>query len=171
MKTCSSWAPRNSTLAIPSTCGMQLGADAVDVVAQLAIGEAVGGEAVDDAEDVAEVVVEERPEHALRQGVADVADAVAHLLPDLGHALGREGAVEIDVDRHDAGPGDRPQRVEAGRLLQPALQPVGQLVLRLLDRRAGPDRGDQHGLDGEGRVLVAAEVDEGEGRRRSPRPA
>ena len=36
-------------------------ADALGVVAQLALREAVGGEAVDDAEDVAELVVEAGP--------------------------------------------------------------------------------------------------------------
>ncbi len=42
----------------------QLRARVLDIVAQLALGEPVGGEAVDDAECVAEPVVEERPDHA-----------------------------------------------------------------------------------------------------------
>jgi hypothetical protein len=71
-------------LADPIDLAQQAGSHDIDAVAQLAVGKAVGGEGVDDAEDIAEIVVEERPEHALRQGVADVADAVAHLLPDLG---------------------------------------------------------------------------------------
>ena len=63
----------------------QLRADVVDVVPQLAVGEAVRGEAVDDAVGVAELVVEAGPDDALRQGVADVADLLAHLVPDVRH--------------------------------------------------------------------------------------
>ena len=48
----------------------ELGANLLDVVAQLAVGEAVGGEAVDDAEHVAEAVVEERPDRAARAACA-----------------------------------------------------------------------------------------------------
>ena len=42
------------------------------MVAQLALGEAFGGEPVDDAEGVAELVVEERALHAARQRRGDV---------------------------------------------------------------------------------------------------
>ena len=48
------------------TCS-RLRADVLDVVAQLAVGEAVGGEAVDDAVGVAELVVEAGADDALRQ--------------------------------------------------------------------------------------------------------
>ena len=51
----------------------QLLADVVDVVPQLPVGEAVRGEAVDDAVGVAELVVEAGADDALRQRVADVA--------------------------------------------------------------------------------------------------
>ena len=60
-------------------------ADLVHVVPQLLAGEAVGGEAVDDAVGVAELVVEERAEDAERQRVADVAHLLAHLVPDVRH--------------------------------------------------------------------------------------
>ena len=68
----------------------ELLADLDDVVPQLAVGEAVGGEAIDDAVGVAELVVEAGADDALRQGVADVAYLLAHLIPDVGHLrLGR----------------------------------------------------------------------------------
>ncbi len=55
----------------------------LDVVAQLAEREAVGGEGVDDAEGVAEIVVEERADNAGRQRPAHVADVLAHLIPNV----------------------------------------------------------------------------------------
>jgi hypothetical protein len=54
----------------------QAGPRILDIVAQLALREAIRGEAVDDAEGVAEIVDEEGAEDALRQGVADVRDTV-----------------------------------------------------------------------------------------------
>ena len=60
----------------------------LDIVAQFAMGEAVRGEAVDDAEGVAEIVVEARADNAGRQGVPDVADALADVIPDIRHFLG-----------------------------------------------------------------------------------
>ena len=59
----------------------------LDEVAHLARGEPVAGEAVDDAEGVAEAVVEDRADDALRQGQADVVDEVAHLVPGVVHLL------------------------------------------------------------------------------------
>ena len=63
----------------------QLGADIVDVVAQFALGEAVSGEAVDDAVGVAEFVVEAGADDAGRQRVAHVADVLADMVPDVRH--------------------------------------------------------------------------------------
>ena len=61
----------------------ELLADVVHSVPQLPMGEPVGGEAVDDAVSVAELVVEAGADDALRQGAADVADLLAHLIPDV----------------------------------------------------------------------------------------
>ena len=63
----------------------ELLADVLDVVPQLPMGEPVRGEAVDDAVGVAELVVEAGADDALRQRVADVADLLAHLVPDVRH--------------------------------------------------------------------------------------
>ena len=97
----------------------QLRADALGVVAQLALAEAVGGEAVDDPEDVAEVVVEERPDDAGRQRVADVADVLAHLIPGVLDLLGGRGAEEVDEDHRHAGSREAAQEVEVRGLLEP----------------------------------------------------
>ena len=67
----------------------QFRADVFDVVAKLALREAVGREAVDDAERVAELVVEARSDDASRQRVAHIADALADVIPDIGHLPGR----------------------------------------------------------------------------------
>ena len=77
----------------------ELGACGLGEVACLARGEAVIGDAVDDAEDVAELVVEEGPDHALRQRRSYVADLLADLVPDVVEvALGRR-LLEVDENR------------------------------------------------------------------------
>ena len=60
-----------------------LGAHLLHVVAQLALAESVGGEAVDVAVDVAEFVVERGRLHARRQCVLDVLNVLADLVEEL----------------------------------------------------------------------------------------
>ena len=69
-------------------------ADVLDIVAQLALVEAVGGKAVDQAIGVAEIIVEAGSDHAGRQRAADVADILAHLIPDVRHIRGFRRAFE-----------------------------------------------------------------------------
>ena len=149
--------------ADPVDLSQQVGPHDIHLIAQLAVAEPVGGEGIDDAEDIAEIIGEERPQHALRQGVADIPDAVAHFLPGARHGLGRDGVLKIDIDGDDARPRDRPHRLQAGGLFQRAFQPVGQLAFGFGHRGPRPDGGDQHGLQREGRVFIAPQVDEGEG--------
>ena len=77
----------------------ELLADVVDVVPQLPVREAVRGEAVDDAVGVAELVVEAGADDALRQRVADVADLLAHLIPDVRHLRRGRRVLQVDEDR------------------------------------------------------------------------
>jgi hypothetical protein len=65
-------------------------ADAVRGLLRLRIGETVARERVDVAERVAEFVVEERSLDSLRQGVADVAHLLAHLIPRVPDLVGRD---------------------------------------------------------------------------------
>ena len=99
----------------------QARARVLDEIAQLAMGEAVGGEAVDDAEDVAELVVEAGADDAARQRGPDVADLLAHVVPAVRHLVRRRVAAQIDEDRGDAGTGVAGQEVEARHLLELAL--------------------------------------------------
>jgi hypothetical protein len=138
-------------------------ADVLDRVTQLALGEAVRGEPVDDAERVAEIVVEERSDDAGGQRVTDVGDALAHVVPAIRHFGGRRVLAQIDEDDRPPGDGEAAQLVEAAHLLQLALDPLGHLQQGLVERGTGPAGRDDHGPEGERRVLVAAEADEGEG--------
>ena len=109
----------------------ELLADVVHVVPQLAVGEPVRGEAVDDAVGVAELVVEAGADDALRQRVADVADLLAHLVPDVRHLSRRRRVLQIDEDRGLARGRVALQVVEVRRLLQLALEAVGDLLERV----------------------------------------
>ena len=135
----------------------QARAHVLDIVLQLAMAEAVRREAVDDAVGVAELVVEAGPDDALRQGVADVADLLADLVPDVRDRLARRRALQVDEDRGLACAGVAAQIIEVRRLLELALQALRHLLERVLDRGAGPVGLHHHGPDREGRILVAPE--------------
>jgi hypothetical protein len=130
-------------------------ADVLDIVAEFPMREAVGGEAVDQAECVAEVVVEAGSDDAGRQRAADVADVLAHLIPDVRHFRGFGRALEVDEDRRPAGDGVAAQKVETWRLLELALEPFGHLLQGVVHTCARPSGLDDHGAEGEGRILGA----------------
>ena len=130
-------------------------ADILHVVAQLATGEPIRGESIDDAVGVAELVVADRTDHALRQRQLDVLHLLAHLVPGIRHRLRPGRSLEIHEDRRLARLGVALQVVEVRRLLQLALDALGDLEQRVLQRRARPLRLHHHRLDGEGGVLVA----------------
>ena len=136
----------------------QARADILDIVAQLPAGKAVGGEAVDDAVGVAELVVEPGAEGSLRQRILDVAHLLADLIPDVRNiGLGRR-SLQRHENGGDAGLGVALDVVEMRRFLELALDALGQLLQRLIDGRPRPLGLDHHGLDGEGGVLAAPEA-------------
>ena len=136
----------------------ELLSNVVDIVPQLPVGEPVRREAVHDAVGVAELVVEARADDALRHVVADVADLLAHLVPDVRH-LRRWASSSFRLTKIVACPGGRValQVVEIRRLLELALEAVGDLLERVADRCARPSDLHHHGLDGEVRILAPAE--------------
>ena len=135
----------------------ELGPRRLGEVACLARREAVIGDAVDDAEDVAELVVEEGPDHALRQRHLDVADLLADLVPDVLDLVARRRLLQIDEDGRLAGLGVALEVVEVGGFLELLLEPVRQLREGVGHARARPGGLDDHGLDREVGVLFAAQ--------------
>ncbi|MNF92035.1 hypothetical protein D3C84_746670 [compost metagenome] len=129
------------------------------VVAQLTQGQAVGGEGVDRAEDVTELVVERRPLYALRELVFDVVDLLAHLVPDFRDVLGTGGVAQVHIHRGLTGARVAFHIVEGVELFELFLDPVGDLLEGFLLGRPRPFTLDHHGLDGERRVFFAPQVE------------
>ncbi len=133
-----------------------------DLVAQLPQGQAVGGEGVDIAEHVAEAVVEERPLHARGKLALDVRDHVADADPGRLDVARPGRGQQVDEDDGVAGGGDRAGEIERFQLFELALDPLGDLQGDFVGGGAGPVGLDHHGLDGEVRIFLAAEIDVGE---------
>jgi hypothetical protein len=137
----------------------QLLADVLGAGLEIGEAHAFRGQHVERGIDVAVLVVEARPDHTGRQIAPDVADLLAHLVPQLLH-LGRRRAVEEeDLDERHPRLRVALDAVEIGKLLELLLDPVGDLGLHFARGGAGPGRSDDHCLDGEGRVLGAPKVE------------
>jgi hypothetical protein len=100
--------------------------------------------------------------HALRQGVLDVAELLAHLVPDLRHRGRRRRLAQVDLDLRHAGLGVAADVVDLGHFLQLLLELVGHLLGHLLRRAARPGGLNHHGLDGELGVFLLPELAVGE---------
>ena len=136
----------------------QLLARVVGKLLQLGIRKTIARQRVDHAVHVAEIVVEERPLHALRQGVAHVAHLLAHRVPDLRHLLGRRVVFQLKDDHRLARLAVAADLVGVGHFLQRALDLVGDLLGHLLRRGAGPVGAHHHDAEGERRVFVLPEL-------------
>src|SRR5262249_13599216 len=96
-------------------------------ILELRIAVAGAADGVERNVSVADLVVEERPDHTLGQSLADVADLFARLVERVLHRLAALRALEVDEDVGEAGPRVGAQEVEARRLLQLALYFVDDL--------------------------------------------
>ena len=136
----------------------QLATQALGVVAQLAMREPVGGEREDEGVGVAELIVEEGSLNALRQRLFDVADLLARLIPDVRNIPGARCILESHHDHGFSGLGVALEIVDVRQLLELLLDAIGDLLNGLERCSSGPQRLHHHGLDGEWRVLLAAEL-------------
>ena len=133
-------------------------ADVLHVVAQFAEGESVRSKPVDRAVGIAELVVEERADDALRQRLPHVADLFAHVVPGVLDSAPVHAAEKVDEDHRSAGGGVAAQYVKMRHLLQGAFEPLRHLQQRLVERGARPLRLHDHRADREHRVLRPAEA-------------
>ncbi|MNF63189.1 hypothetical protein D3C84_448840 [compost metagenome] len=135
-----------------------LGAHLLDVIAQLAHRQAVSGKGVHRTEHITEFVVEPRPLQALGELAANVVDLLAHLVPDFRDVLGAGGVAQVHEDRGLTGPCIAFHIVEGVEFFELFLDAVGDLLEGFFLGRTRPAGLDDHGLDGERGVFLAAEV-------------
>ena len=131
------------------------------MVAQFAMREAIARKAIDNSERIAEIVVEAGPDNSCRQCAADVPDILADLIPGVRNFLCACAALEVYKDRRNPGTREAAQKIQMRGFLQFAFEPLGYLLERLFNGRSGPGRLNDHGLDDEGRILAAAELEIG----------
>jgi hypothetical protein len=134
---------------------------------ELGEAQAVRRQHVDDGIDVSVLVVEIGADDAGRQIASDVANLLAHLVPEVLDLGGWSCVPEKHLDEGDARLRIALHPVEIGQVLQLLFDLVGDLRLHLRGRRAGPGDVHDHRLDGEGRILGTAEVEVGVGSGRA----
>jgi hypothetical protein len=148
--------------------GADIGADLLHVVTQLPLGQAVGGEGIDGAEHVAELIIEGRSLQPLGEFAADVIDFLAHLVPDLRDGLGTGGVAQIDEHCRFARTRVALGVIQGVELFELLLDSISDLLEGFLLGRAGPTGLDDHGLDGEGGILLAPQVEIGKHAHQQP---
>src|SRR6266481_6884873 len=111
--------------------GEKLGARTLHIIAEFPLCEAIRSECVNNAIGLAELVVEERADNALRKILPDVADLLADLIPDVGHIPALHRAFEGNENRRGAGNGVAAGVVETRRFLELLLYSIGDLLERV----------------------------------------
>ena len=134
----------------------------VEIVAQFAVGEAIGREGVNDRIGVAEIIIEEGADDVGRQRVADVADLLAHLIPGVRHRRCLHTVLQVDEYRGVARLGVAANEIEARHFFQLLLDAVGDVANGFISGCPRPEGADHHGLDGEWRIFLAAKLEIGE---------
>ena len=142
--------------------GEDLRARILDQIAQLALRQPIAGEGIDVAVDVAEAIVEEWTLDAARKSGLDIADHVAHPHPGSRDVARLGGRQKLDENGGLSGNCLASGIIQRFQFLQLLLDPVGDLPGDFLGGCAGPLGADDHHLDGEVRIFLAAEVQIGE---------
>src|SRR6267378_4742509 len=118
--------------------GEKLGARTLHIIVEFPLCEAIRSECVNTAIGLAELVVEERADNALRKVLPDVADLLADLIPNVGHIPALHRAFEGNENRRRAGNCIALDVVETGSLLEFLLHPIRDLLERVRDIGTGP---------------------------------
>ena len=135
---------------------------------KLRIREALTCYGVERNVGIAELVIEEGTDHTVGQRLTNVADFLARLIERLLDGIPPHRALQINEDVGETGSRVGADEVEARRLLQLALDLVDDLVLHLLDRRAGPEHLHDHHAKRKVGILLLARC---AGRKRHQPPA
>ena len=128
-------------------------AQIVGGVAQLRHAETVAGQREYIAEGFAEIVVEKRPLHALRQAALDIADTLAYLIEKVRHVAVGRVVLRGDKQLRLARTRKTFNRVDMRCFEQGFFNPVGYQQFHLLGCGTRPVGLHQHHLEGERRVL------------------
>ena len=107
---------------------LQLNLDTVRVVLEHGIVEAVAGQGVDIAESGAEFIVEKRTLDIRRQGLANIADLLAHLVPEVRDLRGMHRVPGHEGDLGFAGAGEGNDALVVAGLHQFLFNTLGDLA-------------------------------------------
>ena len=95
---------------------------------QLCIAVTIAGQAINNAEYIAKLVIEKWALHTLRQGIAHVTNFLAHGVPKIGHILWSRVVSQLKDDLRLSRLGVAADLVCVGYLLQGALNLVRHLL-------------------------------------------
>lgn len=138
-------------------------ADHLGLAHKLAHRHALGLQRIKPEADIGVLVVDKGTEHAPGQVAGLVSKLLSSLIEFLLDGRGRRAVLQGDGQKGITGPRRRLDTIVPGEFLEALFERLGDQILHFARCRARPHRCHGQGLDGEGRVLGAPELDEGIG--------
>jgi hypothetical protein len=141
---------------------LQLDLDAVGVILEHRVIETIAGQRIDIAERGTELIVEKRPLNVRRQGLANIADLLAHLIPEVRDFLGVHRVAGNERHLRFTGTRERHDALVLAGFHQFLFDAFGDLPRDFLRGRPRPTGLNHHGFERERRVFALAEFGVGQ---------
>ncbi|KPZ26821.1 Uncharacterized protein ALO56_05254 [Pseudomonas viridiflava] len=133
---------------------LQLNLNPVGVILEYRVIKTLAGQRIDIAEGRTKLIVEKRPLNVGRQVLANIADLLADLIPEIRQVGGKDRITRHEGDGGFSRPRERRDALILAGFHEFLFDTIRDLSGHFFGAGARPQCADHHGLEGEGRVFT-----------------